>query len=782
MFHKFFKIYIKNSDKKSREKTFFILFSAAFCGMGFAIAGGYIFVDSTSKDIFAAIAVLSYIAMIILVKFQKQLYQRESKRAEEQKKEIQELNAAQTHFFSSMSHELRTPINTIIGLNEMILREDNLHEIREDAQYIKSASSMLLHLVNDILDISKLNTGQMHLVIAPYYMGEMLSDVMGMLWHSAREKGLNFKIDVASDVPAGLLGDEIRIKQVLINIINNAIKYTDEGSVLLSVQCERKSEREATIIYSVSDTGIGIRKESIPYLFTAFSRVDEAKNRHIEGTGLGLSIVRQFVEMMNGKVSVNSVYTKGSTFIIEIPQEVIDDSSEVKIENGQRGDQSETSSYTQSFEAPKASVLVVDDTLPNLIVVQKMLKPTKVRIVTAESGREALKKTQNESFDVIFMDHMMPEMDGIETMHRIRSQLGGKSCDARVVAFTANADDENRFLYEREGFDGYLVKPVTGEEIERELIRLLPPHLVRINDDLKNDPGDIFGRMTEYRKKASVIITTDSVAGLSQEIMEKYKISVIPYTIVTEEGNFRDRIDIETDDSLMYMMKGKRIHSVAPSVEEYEQFFANGLTNANNIIHISITSQVQESGYAPALEASRSFENVFVVDCGHLESGAFFLTTEAGRMTEGGMGAAEILERLKTIKNNVETTFILKHPDFLAGDDVSAFRLPRVTTSFMMYPMAAVYDGKVRIRRFFMGTLRKVWKNYIDHVLRFSNKIDETHVIISYAGITDDDLEWIKNEVSKKNIFKELICKKMSASMAIRYKEGSFGLMFVFKA
>ena len=245
--------------------------------------------------------------------------------SEAQKKELEGLSQAQNTFFSSMSHEIRTPINTIIGLNEMILREEISDEVAQDAANIQSAGKMLLHLINDILDMSKLESGQMEIVNSTYNTADMLSDIVGMLWIRAQDKGLKFSVEVEPSLPSQLVGDEMRIRQVLINILNNAIKYTKEGSVKLSIQCENKGSNTSKIIYTVSDTGMGIRKENIPHLFDAFKRMDEDKNKYIEGTGLGLSIVKQLVDMMNGTITVNSIYMKGSTFIIEIPQEIADD-------------------------------------------------------------------------------------------------------------------------------------------------------------------------------------------------------------------------------------------------------------------------------------------------------------------------------------------------------------------------------------------------------------------------------------------------------------------------
>ena len=275
-------------------------------------------------DSLLSVLVVSYTVYLMIV-FQNQLFIRENERSRQQAATIEALNRSQNRFFSSMSHEIRTPINTIIGLNEMILREDVSDEVAEDARNIQSASRMLLSLINDILDMSKMESGKMEIVRVSYDTGRMLSELVNMIWGRANEKGLKFVIDVDPYLPAQLFSDEVRIKQILINLLNNAVKYTEKGEVSLSIHCSRTAKGKVMVTYQVEDTGMGIKSESIPYLFDAFKRVDEEKNRYIEGTGLGLSIVKQLVELLGGEITVSSVYTKGSTFTVSIEQETVDD-------------------------------------------------------------------------------------------------------------------------------------------------------------------------------------------------------------------------------------------------------------------------------------------------------------------------------------------------------------------------------------------------------------------------------------------------------------------------
>ena len=366
-------IYIIITLEGKRKGVFFLLCTAETVACYYIAYNHPEYVMQNTKaeayfDSIRSVVLVGGLTSLLLL-FLTHLYEKENKLTVQQKKEIEELNQAENHFFSSMSHEIRTPINTIIGLNEMILRGDISDDIAENARNIRGASKMLLTLINDILDLSKIKSGKMEIVNVSYETGELFSEIVNMIWIKAKEKGLEFKLHVDPSIPSMLCGDEVRIKQVLINLLNNAVKYTKEGTVTLSVRCERVGLNRVRVWYSVEDTGQGVKKENIPYIFDAFKRVDEKKNRHIEGTGLGLSIVRQLVELMGGEISVNSVYMNGSTFLVTLEQDIISEkelgmftlSSRMKVREGEQ--------YKHSFEAPDAHVLVVDDNEMNLLVV-----------------------------------------------------------------------------------------------------------------------------------------------------------------------------------------------------------------------------------------------------------------------------------------------------------------------------------------------------------------------------------------------------------------------------
>lgn len=715
-----------------------------------------------------------------MILFQNAIFRSENRLAQKQKKEIEELNQMQNRFFSSMSHEIRTPINTIIGLNEMILREDVSDEVAEDARNIQGASKMLLTLINDILDMSKIESGNMDIVPVTYDMGNMLSDIVNMIWVRARKKGLEFHVNVDQSMPSQFFGDEVRIKQILINVLNNAVKYTSEGAVTLSIQWKKLENDQAQIVYSVTDTGMGIKKESIPYLFSAFKRVDEEKNRYIEGTGLGLSIVKQLVELMNGEISVNSVYMKGSTFVITLPQKVVGKTEIGELNLEERHAMNARQHYKQSFEAPKANVLIVDDNETNLMVEEKLLRATMVNITTAASGEQCLKETLQKHYDVIFMDHLMPEMDGIECLHEIRKQTGGLNQKTPVVILTANAGGENKTLYRREGFDGYLLKPVSGTQLEEELLRHLPKELVTIKNT-GSSTGVVEKPVLEHSRKLPIMISTDSVCDLPQKLLDRYRIAVIPYRVVTEGGEFLDGVETGTEEVLSYIVeKGKHVQSAEPQVAAYEAFFAEQLTRAQNIIHISMAEHVSK-GYQNALEASKTFGNVFVVNSEHLSCGMGLMVLHAAEYATEGRSVSSIIRELDRLKMQVKTSFIVSSTEYLARVGRISQKIDTICRSFMIHPVIVLKNSCMKVGAVRIGTREYAWKKYISSALKNMQRADLKTIFIPYAGLSNEELEEIEKLVKSKADFENIIFQKASSAVSANCGPGSFGLMFMLK-
>ncbi|MBR5419859.1 MAG: response regulator [Lachnospiraceae bacterium] len=380
-------------------------------------------------------------------------------------------NEAKSRFLASMSHEIRTPINAMLGMDEMILREAEDKTIRSYATDIMGAGRTLLSLVNDILDLSKVEEGKMEIIPVQYDLASLINDLANMTRERAAKKGLKFAVKADEHIPHLLYGDEIRIRQCAMNLLTNAVKYTESGEVRFRITYSKKDKDHILLSFTVEDTGIGMKEEDMVNLFSPYKRIEEKRNRAIEGTGLGMSITRQLLELMGSSLQVHSEYGKGSVFSFTIDQEVID--WEELGEYSLRFDEAAAQSYEyhELFHAPDARILVVDDTEMNLTVITSLLKKTEIRIDTAASGKEALDKAEDTRYDVIFIDHMMPDMDGIETLKHLRES--GKCTDVPAVALTANAVSGAREMYLEAGFTNYLSKPVDGERLERMLSELI---------------------------------------------------------------------------------------------------------------------------------------------------------------------------------------------------------------------------------------------------------------------------------------------------------------------
>ena len=739
-------------------------------------------INSQQRSFFDSAFSMIMVGMLtsVLLMFLNRMYEEENALSQRQKKEIEELNRAENHFFSSMSHEIRTPINTIIGLNEITLRGDIPEDVAENARNIQGASKLLLTLINDILDISKIKSGKMEIVNAAYETGTLFSEIVNMIWVKTREKGLEFKLHVDPSIPSMLCGDEVRIKQILINLLNNAVKYTSEGSVTLSVRCERQGVNRVLVWYSVEDTGQGVKKENIPYIFNAFQRVDEEKNRHIEGTGLGLSIVQQLVELMGGEISVNSVYTKGSKFIVSLEQDIVDDKELGTFTLASRTRARSDGPYRQSFEAPDAHILVVDDNEMNLVVVTKLLAETKIQIDTASSGAECLKLTQSHHYDCILMDHMMPEMDGIECLHALREQPGGLCQGVPVVALTANAGSDNQLLYKKEGFSGYLAKPVGGALLEAAVLSVLPKKLVSLCEEVEQPNLEKDVLIFERAKRRSILVTTDSVCDLPESLIKELGVSVCPYYVCTEEGRFLDGLELQPDELLAHLAQGKKGESRPPEVEDYERFFAEKLTEAQNVIHISMAKHVS-TGYQNALEAAKSFNNVTVVNSGHLSSSMGLSVLWAARLAEDHAGKAEIVAAVERMERFISSAFIINSTHMMCQAGRISKRIQVLCDALLLHPILVLRKSKMVVGSMEIGDFLRIAKKYVKKVLQETRSIDRRVLFITYSGLDEKKLQYIQDLVRQHCAFERVYLQKASSAIASNCGPGSFGLMFMRK-
>ena len=435
--------------------------------------------------VFGLLLVLFVVGFGYLIVSEKKALESDSLR--QAKAMAENANRAKSQFLANMSHEIRTPINGILGMDTMLLKECNDPQLKEYALNIQSAGNTLLSLINDVLDISKIESGRMEIVPVEYSLFSVLNDCYNMVALRARDKSLSLDMKVEPTIPASLVGDEVRIRQIINNLLSNAVKYTQKGGVNFAMDFQRVSEAvegrddvESVInlVVTVKDSGIGIREEDMDKLFQSFRRLELERNRNVEGTGLGLNLTKHLVELMNGNIKVQSQYGVGSIFTVTIPQVV---KKEVPLGDfsARYREMSNAESRKESrFRAPKCRILVVDDIPMNLRVMIGLLKETCIQIDSADNGMEALEKIKRIRYDVIFLDHMMPVMDGVETLAVMKTLNGNPNEETPVIMLTANAIVGARDSYMKEGFSDYLTKPVREEALLGMLLRFLPPELV----------------------------------------------------------------------------------------------------------------------------------------------------------------------------------------------------------------------------------------------------------------------------------------------------------------
>lgn len=391
--------------------------------------------------------------------------------------ELLQANEAKSQFLANMSHEIRTPINGILGMDSMLLKECQDEGLREYAKNIQSAGQSLLSIINDILDISKIESGKLEIIPTRYELFSILNDCYNLTKVKIEEKPITLHMKINENIPAKLYGDEVRIRQVMNNFLSNSAKYTHEGSITFGVDYEEKSEGEIWLIITVSDTGIGIKEEDLEKLFASFTRIEEKRNRNIEGTGLGLSLTKNLVDLMQGEITVKSIYEEGSCFTAKIPQKIIDKTPMGDFDKRYRQYIHQSEEQAISLCAPDAKILVVDDVPMNLIVVKGLLKATKIQIDTAKNGANCLELVQKNRYDIIFLDHLMPEMDGIETLQNMKLLEENPNRNTPVIMLTANAIVGAKEEYMEAGFTDYLTKPVQETLLHEMIMKYLPKEL-----------------------------------------------------------------------------------------------------------------------------------------------------------------------------------------------------------------------------------------------------------------------------------------------------------------
>lgn len=508
-----------------------------------------------------------------------------------EKKKQQALMASEAkgRFLANMSHEIRTPINAVLGMDAMILRECRDAAIREYALDIQNAGQSLLALINDILDLSKIESGKLEILPEEYDISSLLHDIVNMITMKAKDKGLTVELSVDESLPSRFWGDDIRLRQVLVNIMNNAVKYTEKGSVTLTVTgadmenvnslnhgaSDNQTPSDGSVYaltFQVRDTGIGIRQEDLVKLFQEFQRIEEERNRNIEGTGLGMSITTQLLELMGSKLEVESVYGEGSTFSFTLEQKIID--AEPIGNLGERIKKRATEySYQAAFTAPQAQVLVVDDNSVNRKVFTGLLKETKVMVDEAAGGIECIRMAGEKQYDVIFLDHMMPDLNGIETLHRLREMKDCPNHAVPVIALTANAVSGAREMYLKEGFDSFLSKPIIPNKLEKMLMQFLPEDKItyeeRTGDSLMGMNGNERAglRQTEDSSQMDDLPQLDGI-DWEYALLHLKDIDILKDTV----ENFYFAMDQEADALIQFfqMLQEEQGEQQRKAMEQFE--------------------------------------------------------------------------------------------------------------------------------------------------------------------------------------------------------------------
>lgn len=393
-------------------------------------------------------------------------------------------------FLANMSHELRTPINTMLGLNELIIRESQDETIKGYAMDIKQAGNILMAMVSDILDFSKLEAGKLELADGIYDISSLLNDLINGISLGLRRKKLDLELDIAKDIPYKLQGDEIRIRQVISNLLSNAVKFTEKGKITLHISWKECEGDELLLQVAVEDTGIGIKEQDMPKLFRAFQKMDSITRSTSERTGLGIAITNRLIVLMGGTLNVDSTFGKGSKFSFSIRQKIVDRAPLGDFEKQYHQSLHSHQDYHEKFIAPLGRILIVDDNAMNLAVAQGLLKGTRLQVDVAASGEECLEMLKRKTYHLICLDHMMPVMDGVQTLHAIRALEGNPSADVPVIALTANAVAGAREFYLKEGFQDYLTKPIEADKFENMLIEYLPDNVVYLTTQF-TDAGEL---------------------------------------------------------------------------------------------------------------------------------------------------------------------------------------------------------------------------------------------------------------------------------------------------
>lgn len=751
-----------------------------------AISIGYHFPELVSAkttgylshiDILFSILAVGFFFGTIL-KFQSKVYDQERQIVLEQKEEIEIGNDEKMRFFSNMSQELKNPISNILELNELLSRENLSEDGIDNLMNLNHECKFLLSFVSDILDCAKLENENLALENEEYDTIEQITEIVDKFGNQAKSKNLDFVVKVNSHLPRRLVGDAKRIQQIVMNLLFAALQTTEKGSIGLEIGCEEIGEEWTEVIFKITDTGSGIRKDEIPYLFDAFKREALVRDSMAERHGISLTICKQLVDLMDGEITVDSIYTKGSTFTVTIEQKVADH-EEVGVLNNYRKKEMGRYIYRHSFEAPEARILVVDDNEMNLMIFQKLLRETKVQIEVASSGTEALAKTYNRYYNIIFIDYMMPGMNGVETLSRIRRQENGMNRDTTIIALVKDELQGGEKTYVEMGFTSFLKKPVLGEKLENKILQYLPDDIVEYLRDTGVAENEIIKGATKMKRK--LMITTDIVSDIPEDMAESLGIKLLHLYIRTPKGRFCDQTELVNNNYSLF--RDDELLDTAldsASVEEYEEFFAQALLEADEIVHISLSNSAGQS-YRNAVQAAKGYGHVKVIDSERISCAQGLMVIYASKLAKMGRTSEQIVEEVENIKNKTYASFVTKGPDQLYHMGYTSEFTKNMINLLGLRPKIDISTGCPRISGALSSDLENMYRKFVLSEFKRTNRINNSILLISHAGVSQKEIGRLIHEIRKRIRFEKVIVCPASASNTCGAGLGTFGFAYFIK-
>ncbi|MCR4650193.1 MAG: DegV family EDD domain-containing protein [Lachnospiraceae bacterium] len=723
-----------------------------------------------------AVTVVGITAGFLFI-FQYKLFEYQKRKSDENEERLEELAHSRERFYANFSHEIRNPINAMVGLNEIILRDSCEPETLVNSMTIKRSAKLLLNLVNDIMDLSQISNNSMELVNNEYNTRELFKEILGLIKSRAEEKKLKLEAMVDPSLPATMIGDERRLIQIVLNLLTNGVKYTPEGMVRLEVYALEKTANKVKLKITVTDTGIGIKKENIGSLFDSYRQFDRNINSKIEGNGLGLAITRELVSLMGGEITVDSIYTKGSTFTVILDQGYVGEELIGDTEDFIEKDD-EVEAYQKTFEAPRARILVIDDDEINRRIIQKLLEPSKMTVDEATDGKTALQLTRETSYDIIFTDYIMPGMNGAELLKEIRNQKGGMSNNAVIIALTGLSINSDMLKGASGGFDNTLQKPVEAKMLDRLMVEYLPDELVSYkSEEMTESMKGVVPSFAKERKR-SILITTDRTSDLPTSLIESLGIRVMDIYVRTARGKFVDSLEINYSSNIAeYVQKGEIVPESA-SIDEYEQFFGNGLDEAEEIIHIATGSRFG-SCYSNAMKAAEGFDHVSVIDSNNVSGGIGILVLAAVEMAGEGKSADEIIEMINGLKYYVDMNAVIPSTAYFQRIGSMGPLVGRLLGYMHVRPSVHIGRNKIHMTLGFETDTDNAIRKHIKRNMWHKSAIDtDRPIIYNYSGLNARQVEEIKQEMTHYIQSDRLYVHRSSVSVSGMVGVGSFAVTY----